>query len=165
MTQTQRSDLDKAIARAQKYGLVILARGTRKSDGARVWGVTSHSRPGYHLHQVVQIGQRLECDCAARVYCSHKAVVHLDLAAEHAAVKAAQVIEARSEARMDATDAILERLMREPAQPRQRECLDCGTLATTGSRCDACQARLAQRRASSPIAPKPATGAAFSIFK
>jgi hypothetical protein len=46
MTNQQRSELDRAIKRAQRAGLVILARGTRKSDGARISGVTSQSRVG-----------------------------------------------------------------------------------------------------------------------
>ncbi len=95
MTQQQRSELDRAIERAQRDGIVILARGTRKSDGARIWGVTSKSSHDHKLHQVAQVGQKLLCDCPARVICKHLGLVHLDLAAEHAAVKAAQVAEAR----------------------------------------------------------------------
>lgn len=111
MTQTQRSELERAIERAHKYGLFIAARGTRKVDGARVWGVTSHSKQhSYELHQVVQIGQRLECDCAARVYCSHKALVHEDLMREHAASTAAQHIEQR-----------LATMQHQPAQARSVE--------------------------------------------
>ncbi len=97
MTSQQRSELDRAIERAQRAGLVILARGMRKSDGARVWGVTSKSSHDYRLHQVVQVGQRLLCDCPAHVLCTHRAVVHLDLAREHAATKAAQVGQDRAQ--------------------------------------------------------------------
>ena len=98
MTSQQRSELDRAIERAQRDGIVILARGTRKSDGARIWGVTSRTSHDHQLHQVVEVEHRLICDCPSRVICKHRGLVHLDLAAEHAAIKAAQLAEARQQA-------------------------------------------------------------------
>jgi hypothetical protein len=76
MASLQRSELEQAIIRAQRDGIVILARGTRKSDGARVWGVTSKSTHDYRLHQVVEVGGRLICDCPSRVICKHRGLVH-----------------------------------------------------------------------------------------
>ena len=98
MTIEQRSELDRAIERAQRDGIVILARGTRKSDGARIWGVTSKTSHDHQLHQVVEVEHRLICDCPSRVICKHRGLVHLDLAGEHAALKAAEVAEARLQA-------------------------------------------------------------------
>ena len=100
MTAIERNDLDRAIARAQAAGLQIGARGVRKSDQARVWGVTSRSRHNHALHAVVLIGNRLVCDCATRLpaICQHRALVHLDLAGELAALKAAEVAQARLQA-------------------------------------------------------------------
>lgn len=97
MTTEQRTELDKAIERAQRDGIVILARGIRKSDGCRVWGVSSKSTHDYRLHQVVEVNHRLLCDCLTRApsICKHRGLVHLDLAAEHAARNAAQVGENR----------------------------------------------------------------------
>ena len=85
MSTEQRSELDRAIERAQRDGIVILARGTRKSDGARIWGVSSKSSHDYRLHQVVQVGGRLLCDCPSRVICKHRGLVHADLVAERMA--------------------------------------------------------------------------------
>jgi hypothetical protein len=82
MTIQQASELQQAILRAQRDGITILARGTRKSDGARVWGVTSKSTHDHRLHQVVQVGGRLLCDCPSRVICKHRGLVHADLVAE-----------------------------------------------------------------------------------
>ncbi len=98
MTLEQRSELDKAIERAQRDGIVILARGIRKSDGCRVWGVSSKSTHDYRLHQVVEVDHRLICDCPSRVICKHRGLVHLDLAGELAALKAAEVAQARLQA-------------------------------------------------------------------
>lgn len=84
MTQQQQSELEKAIERAHRVGVTILARGIRKADGARVFGVTSQ-RDVNHLHVVTLEGGRLVCDCAARVICCHRGLVHEILAAEYAA--------------------------------------------------------------------------------
>jgi hypothetical protein len=100
MTTIERTALDKAIERAQRDGITILARGIRKSDGARVWGVSSKSTHDYRLHQVVEVEHRLICDCPTRQpsICKHRGLVHLDLAAEHAARKAAEAGQARLDA-------------------------------------------------------------------
>src|SRR5258707_9944924 len=90
MTSQQYSELEQAILRAQRDGIVILARGTRKSDGARVWGVTGKSTHDYRLHQVVEVGGRLPCDCRSRVICKHRGLVHQALVAEAPAAAASQ---------------------------------------------------------------------------
>lgn len=58
MTITQASELEQAILRAQRDDIVILAHGMHKSDGARVWGVTSTRTHDYRLHQVVLVAGR-----------------------------------------------------------------------------------------------------------
>jgi hypothetical protein len=83
MTDDQQSALERAYARATRRGIVILARGTRKLDGARIFLTNSGStRDGTHC--VTLTGSRLTCDCAARVICCHRAVVHARLAGERA---------------------------------------------------------------------------------
>ena len=84
MTQTQRAALDAALARAERDGIRVMGQGTRKSDGARVFAVSSASQPG-RWHLVVIEAGRLHCDCPARSYCKHRAVVHARLSAEHEA--------------------------------------------------------------------------------
>lgn len=84
MTQAQASDVERAYLRAQRRGIVILARGTRRADGSRLFLTNSGSQAdGTHL--VVVNGARLTCDCLARGVCVHRAVVHARLVAEHAA--------------------------------------------------------------------------------
>lgn len=86
MTQAQKTELEKAIERAHRRGIIILARGTRKSDGARVFGVTSQRDPNY-LHVVVVLSGRLACDCPARVICTHRAIVYEALTVERDAAQ------------------------------------------------------------------------------
>lgn len=86
MTQMQKNELDKAITRAQAYGIVITGHGRRKSDSARIFCTTSRGNNN-HWHIVALVGGRLVCDCAASQYgriCVHRAVVHLELVAEAA---------------------------------------------------------------------------------
>jgi uncharacterized Zn finger protein len=88
MTQTQRAALDAALARAERDGIAVMGQGTRKSDGARVFAVTSASQPGrWYLVVIEADGQagRLHCDCPARSYCKHRAAVHARLLAEREA--------------------------------------------------------------------------------
>src|SRR5258707_4917354 len=82
MTIQQRDELSEAILRAQRDGITILARGTRKSDGARIWGVTSKSTHDHRLHQVVEVGGRVLCDCPSPVICKHFGLVHAALVRE-----------------------------------------------------------------------------------
>lgn len=50
MTSSRRAEVEHAVELAKKYRLRIAGRGVRKADGAPVWAVTSHSRPGvYHI--------------------------------------------------------------------------------------------------------------------
>lgn len=81
MTQTQRAALDAALARAERDGIAVVGQGTRKSDGARVFAVSSASQPGRWYLVVIEAG-RLHCDCPARSYCKHRAAVHARLIAE-----------------------------------------------------------------------------------
>lgn len=90
MTQTQRAALDAALARAERDGIQVTGQGVRKSDGARIFTVSSASQPGRWYLVVIEDG-RLHCDCPAKTYCKHRARVHARLIAEHAASQAAQI--------------------------------------------------------------------------
>jgi hypothetical protein len=90
MTTKQRSELDAAIERASVAGLEIIGRGRLKANNARVFLVPSQSQPGRaHCVVLVPHTRRLVCDCAARVLCVHKAVVHMALIVEAAKHEAA----------------------------------------------------------------------------
>ena len=81
---TQQSITERALERAHQAGIEICARGWRKTDGARVLGVTSASEDNL-VHMVTVYDLRLECDCQAAKhgkYCTHRAVVHDYLVAE-----------------------------------------------------------------------------------
>ena len=75
MTQQQASDLERALLRAHRRGIHILGSGRRKPDGVRVF-LTNSGSCSDGTHFVTLVGQRLTCDCAARVVCVHRAVVH-----------------------------------------------------------------------------------------
>lgn len=93
MSAKQLSTYERALARAQKQGIVITGRGTRKSDGATVYTTSSASEPGV-WHLVTIEGAHLACDCTAGkrgLVCMHRALVHAQLVAELAAKAAVQV--------------------------------------------------------------------------
>lgn len=46
MTQTQAAAVVRALQRAHAHGLSVTGKGTRRSDGATVYTVTSASQPG-----------------------------------------------------------------------------------------------------------------------
>jgi hypothetical protein len=103
MTVEQRSELEKAIERAERKGVHIVGRGALKS-GTRyfiVSGYTAQCNHDHTLHYVRIEGLRLVCDCTADHYqrngviCTHRAVCHVELARELAAAKAAQVLAAK----------------------------------------------------------------------
>jgi hypothetical protein len=94
MTQQQLSDLDRALLRANRRGILILATGTRKPDGARIYLTNSGSLED-GTHWVIVSGNRLTCDCASRVICVHKAIVHARLVSEHAAALVVQAAKQR----------------------------------------------------------------------
>lgn len=81
MTQTQRTTLDRAIERASAHHLHIAGVGTRNSDGATVYAVSSGSVEGlYHL--VAVEGGRLVCSCKAGqrgLICQHRGLVYRTL--------------------------------------------------------------------------------------
>jgi hypothetical protein len=67
----------------------ISGKGTRKNDGATVYGATSASGPG-RLHLIVweERQQAWVCDCAGyafRKHCRHVDALRFHLAAQHAA--------------------------------------------------------------------------------
>lgn len=62
---------EKALERAHTDGLVIIGRGTRKSDGASVVYVTSSSKAS--AYEVAVYADRMECNCPAHAYCKHRA--------------------------------------------------------------------------------------------
>jgi hypothetical protein len=79
-----------AVERAAKRGVEVCGRGTRKSDGAPVYAVTSGSEAN-RWHLVVVEAGRLVCDCRACVYCCHRAAVHERMVADRAAAQMAIV--------------------------------------------------------------------------
>jgi hypothetical protein len=81
MTATQRSQLDKAIARAAARGIVLVGRGYRRSDHAPVFATTSGAGPLAGGHIVAVVDGRLVCDCKSRVICAHRGLVHQALVA------------------------------------------------------------------------------------
>jgi hypothetical protein len=88
MATYQPSEADMARARTRAYaaGIRVAARGTRRSDGARVI-LTTSSEGAARLHCVAVTERALECDCKAGQhgrYCMHRAVVRDHLVAERA---------------------------------------------------------------------------------
>jgi hypothetical protein len=121
MTITQRSELDRAIERAMAAGLEIIGRGHLKASNERVFLVPSQSQPT-RAHLVVLHGHRLVCDCAARVLCVHKAVVHMALIVE-AAEREAHAAEITRQLELENHDAAeseqaAERTSRRHHEPR-----------------------------------------------
>jgi hypothetical protein len=90
MTQPQAEAIARALHRAHARGLLVTGKGSRKSDGALVYAVTSSSQPG-RWHLVAVMGSRLACDCQAGkrgLVCQHRALVHERILAERAALRA-----------------------------------------------------------------------------
>lgn len=90
MTQTQAEALARALHRAHARGLAVTGKGSRKSDGATVYTVTSSSDPA-RWHLVAVMGSRLVCDCQAGrrgLVCQHRALVHERILAERVALQA-----------------------------------------------------------------------------
>lgn len=101
---TQQNDLDRAIERATTDGIIVLAQGRRKRDGARLFWTNSHSHPnGGHI--VVWVRNRLICNCPARQVCKHRAAVHMHLVNRAAGAQAG-------------TEVIVEALQRETVAQR-----------------------------------------------
>jgi hypothetical protein len=89
MTKQQRTELDKAIARAAARGIILVGRGYRRSDHAPVFATTSGAGPMAAGHLVAVVAGRLVCDCRSRVICAHRGRVHETLATERDAREAA----------------------------------------------------------------------------
>ena len=82
MATEQRSDLDRAIARAHRDGIRIAAHG--RVHGQRAFWVTSASRPTRE-HLVTVTDGQLVCHCSGGWYgpiCTHHALVHERLVTE-----------------------------------------------------------------------------------
>lgn len=114
MTPAQQSELDRAIERADKFHIRVMAIGRTKTDRKRVFFTNSHSND-QRWHSVVVEGGRLRCDCASRVICVHRACVHTWLVAE-AAKKLVQ-----AEARQVALEEEAETQERERAKRQKSE--------------------------------------------
>src|SRR5215831_10052792 len=83
MTDTQRQQFERALARARRDGLQVVAHGTLKATGAPVFCVPSNSQPG--TWHVVVDGLDLRCDCPAGQhgrYCAYRAAVRASLILE-----------------------------------------------------------------------------------
>jgi len=90
-----------AAERAAKKGILVIAHGARKADGVEYYVTNSASASdGGHT---VTVTDHLECDCPARVICTHKAVVRAKLlersAAKVAAMRDERLAQAQAEAR------------------------------------------------------------------
>jgi hypothetical protein len=84
MTSQQTQQLAAALQRAQAQKIEIVAHGTRKSDGAPIYLVTSASRPGTS-QMVALVHDRLTCTRKAdqqSIICKHQALVHARRTAE-----------------------------------------------------------------------------------
>lgn len=92
MTIREAPELDKAIERAEKNGIEVVAHGFAKKNNARIWCTNSHSDPD-KWHVVMLVGRRLVCDCNSAVICAHRGAVHVELVIE-AAKKQAEAVEA-----------------------------------------------------------------------
>jgi hypothetical protein len=87
MTQSQ---FDRALARATVEGLRIIGRGTIKATGQKFYAVSSSTGDGCYV--VIIAGQALVCNCPARGYCKHRALVRHTVMSEAAAAQAAAPI-------------------------------------------------------------------------
>jgi hypothetical protein len=109
-------------------GVEISGKGTRKSDGATLYGATSSSEPG-RLHLIVweERQQAWVCDCAGyafRGHCQHVDAFRVHLAAQHAASVEPVDPEDRFSLTEKGAVALAEyraqRELREQSMPRQR---------------------------------------------
>src|SRR5437879_5644845 len=89
MTKAQASTLAKALDRALKQGVRVVARGYYKASGVRFIAVSSGTMPG-HAYPVAIFDTHLSCPCAAQGICKHRALVHALLVAERRAQRQAE---------------------------------------------------------------------------
>lgn len=71
------TDLERALARAQKAGLQVVGVGKQKTTGRQVYAVPSLSQPN-RLHLVWVDSGHLKCDCLGCQHgkvCIHRAIV------------------------------------------------------------------------------------------
>lgn len=113
-----KSALACACERAAASNLKVVGRGSRLSDAALVWVVSSQSEPGKR-HLVVSVGGRLLCDCQGFLECGgvciHGGVVFLDMEAEACAFAA--LMANRLTARRLGGRAVHPRTVTAPAAP------------------------------------------------
>lgn len=87
MTVREANELERAIERATREGVEVVAQGRRKDNGQRVFCVPSQSHPGlWHLVTLTR-GRYLACDCEAAKHnpntiCVHRAATHMHLTVE-----------------------------------------------------------------------------------
>lgn len=92
MTRNEQTALDKAIERAGRQSVKVLASGRIKSTGQRFWLVSSQSHPERpHIVFLHADTHRLSCDCPAGEHgrvCVHRASVHMHLTVQAARIAA-----------------------------------------------------------------------------
>lgn len=88
MAHTEQTTLDKAIERAGRLSIKVLASGRIKSTGQRFWLVSSQTHPERpHIVFLHADTGRLSCDCPAGSHgriCVHRAAVHMQLTVQAA---------------------------------------------------------------------------------
>ncbi len=89
MTQAQASTLAKALDRALKQGVRVVARGYYKASGVRFIAVSSGTVPG-RAYPVSIFDTHLSCPCKAEGICKHRALVHALLVAKRKAQRQAE---------------------------------------------------------------------------
>ena len=152
MTAAQRTELDKAIDRACKAGLEVVAKGYRKADGAKIYAVPSQSEAN-RWHIVTLLGNRLLCDCQSRVVCAHRGAVHMELVVE--ADRRQQLAEDVEAALRDEREATSRRLLDDAAR----------RLETVERSLDAWEQEREQAREKRETAPLYRDNRPISIFK
>jgi hypothetical protein len=90
MSKTVAEQYEAATKRAEDKGIVIVAHGFRKADHVEFYVTSSSSGDAGHI---VTVTDHLECDCPARVVCTHKAIVRERLKVEQSKRLAAMLDE------------------------------------------------------------------------
>lgn len=89
-THASQGQLERAIMRAHSHDMYFIGTGRRRTDGARLFVVSSMSDP-IRGHLVGVVEPHRQCDCMAaqcgHLY-QHRAIVHERLLAERAASQA-----------------------------------------------------------------------------
>jgi hypothetical protein len=120
MTTGQRSELDKAIARATAAGVEVCGHGHMRGTHDRLFCVASQ-RDENHWHIVRLVnGSRLVCDCPSHVICVHRAACHMELVVEAArreydAAQVTSALELETQDRRESEQAATRAAKREAA--------------------------------------------------